>query len=90
MGISALIVGVQNIPGRLVSKYMATQTGGMNYKPERKRDASATEDVRGQVAVATTESQLSLIPVAEPSVSTPDQGNCGQVFFSSTTQNDGA
>ena len=35
MGISALIVGVQNIPRRLVSKYMATQTGGMNYKPER-------------------------------------------------------
>ena len=35
MGISALIVGVQNIPGRLVSKYMATQNGGMNYKPER-------------------------------------------------------
>ena len=40
--------------------------------------------------MATTESQLSLIPVAEPSVSTPDQGNCGQVFCSSTTQNDGA
>ena len=36
MGISALIVGVQNIPGRLVSKYMATQTGGTNYKLERK------------------------------------------------------
>ena len=35
MGISALIVGVQNIPRKLVSKYMATQTGGMNYKPER-------------------------------------------------------
>ena len=33
MGISALIVGVQNSPGRLVSKYMATQTGGTNYKP---------------------------------------------------------
>ena len=40
--------------------------------------------------MATAESQLSLIPVAEPSVSTPDQGNCGQVFWSSTTQNDGA
>ena len=40
--------------------------------------------------MATAESQLSLIPVAEPSVSTPDQGNCGQVFCSSTTQNDGA
>ena len=40
--------------------------------------------------MATTESQLSLIPVAEPSVSTPDQGNCGQVFCSSTTHNDGA
>ena len=26
--------------------------------------------------------------MAEPSVSTPDQGNCGQVFCSSTTQND--
>ena len=35
MGISALIVGVQNISERLVSKYMATQTGGMHYKPER-------------------------------------------------------
>ena len=56
----------------------------------KKRDASATEDVRGRVAVATAESQLSLIPVEEPSVSTPDQGNCGQVFCSSTTQNDGA
>ena len=56
----------------------------------KKRDASATEDVRGRVAVATAESQLSLIPVAEPSVSTPDQGNCGQGFCNSTTQNDGA
>ena len=56
----------------------------------KKRDASATEDVRGRVAVATAESALSLIPVAEPSVSTPDQGNCGQVFCSSTTHNDGA
>ena len=40
--------------------------------------------------MSTTESQLSLIPVAEPFVSTPDQGNCGQVFCSSTTHNDGA
>ena len=40
--------------------------------------------------MATAESQLSLISVAEPSVSTLDQGNCGQVFCSSTTQNDGA
>ena len=56
----------------------------------KKRDAYATEDVRGRVAVATAESQLSLIPVAEPSVSTLDQGNCGQVFCSSTTQNDGS
>ena len=56
----------------------------------KKRDGPATEDVRGRVAVATTESQLSLIPVVEPSISTPDQGNCGQVFCSSTTHNDGA
>ena len=40
--------------------------------------------------MATTKSQLSLIPVEEPSVSTPDQGNCGQVFCSSITQNDDA
>ena len=40
--------------------------------------------------MARAESQLSHIPVAEPSISTPDQGNCGQVFCSSTTQNDGA
>ena len=40
--------------------------------------------------MATTESQLSLIPVGEPVISTPDQGNCGQVFCSSTTRNDGA
>ena len=56
----------------------------------KKRDASATEDVRGQVVVATTESQLSLILVAEPSLSTLNQGNCGKVFFSSTIQNGGA
>ena len=37
--------------------------------------------------MATTESQLSLILVAEPFVSTPNQGNCGRVFCSSTTQN---
>ena len=36
------------------------------------------------------ESQLSLIPMAEPATSTPNQGNCGQVFCSFTTQNDGA
>ena len=40
--------------------------------------------------MATAESQLSLIPLAESSVSTPDQGNCCQVFCISTTQNDGA
>ena len=51
----------------------------------KKQDAFATEDVRGRVAVAMAESQLSLIPVAEPFVSTPDQGNCGQVVCSSTT-----
>ena len=56
----------------------------------KKRDASTIEDVKGRVAVATTESQLSLIPVVEPSVSTPNQGNCGQVFCSSTTLNDDA
>ena len=59
-------------------------------RARKKRDASATEDVRGRVEGATTESQLSLIPVEEPFVSTLDQGNCGQVFCSSTTQNDGA
>lgn len=47
-------------------------------------------DVPGRAAVATAESQLSLIPVAEPSTSTPHQGNCGQVFGNSTTRNDGA
>ena len=47
----------------------------------KKRDAPATEDVLGRAAMATAESQLSLIPVAEPFTSTPDQGNCGQVFF---------
>ena len=36
------------------------------------------------------ESQLSLILVAELATSTPNQGNCGQVFCSSTIQNDGA
>ena len=36
------------------------------------------------------ESQLSLILVAELATSTPNQGNCGQVFCSFTTQNDGA
>jgi hypothetical protein len=56
----------------------------------KKRDAPATEDVPGRAAVATAGSQLSLIPVAEPSTSTPNQCNCGQVFCSSTTQNDGA
>ncbi|KAJ8622383.1 hypothetical protein MRB53_030912 [Persea americana] len=35
MGISALTVGVQDILGTPVSNYMATQTGGTNYKPER-------------------------------------------------------
>ena len=56
----------------------------------KKRDAPATEDVPGRAAVAAVEPQLSLIPVAEPSILTPDQGNCGQVFCSSTTWNDGA
>ncbi|RVW79177.1 hypothetical protein CK203_051326 [Vitis vinifera] len=28
--------------------------------------------------------------MAEPATSTPNQGNCGQVFCSFTTQNDGA
>lgn len=40
--------------------------------------------------MATVESKLSLIPMAEPSTLIPDQGNCGQVFCSSTTLNDGA
>ncbi|RVW24281.1 hypothetical protein CK203_091011 [Vitis vinifera] len=35
IGISALIVGVQNILGKPVSNCMATQTSGMNYKLER-------------------------------------------------------
>lgn len=35
MGICALTVGVQNIPGTHASNYMATQTGGINYNPER-------------------------------------------------------
>ncbi|RVW82541.1 hypothetical protein CK203_047082 [Vitis vinifera] len=56
----------------------------------KKRDTPTTENVPGIAAVATTESQLSLIPVGEPVISTPDQGNCGQVFCSSTTRNDGA
>lgn len=56
----------------------------------KKRDAPATEDVPGRAAMATTESQLSLIPVAEPFTSTPDQGNCGQVFCSSTTRDNSA
>ncbi|KAJ8625751.1 hypothetical protein MRB53_034281 [Persea americana] len=43
----------------------------------KKRDAPATEDVLGRAAMATAESQLSLIPVAEPFTSTPDQG-CSQ------------
>lgn len=57
---------------------------------QKKRDAPATEDIMGRAAVAAVEPQLSLIPVAKPSTSTPDQGNCGQVFCSSTTRNDGA
>jgi hypothetical protein len=40
--------------------------------------------------VATAGSQLFLILVAEHSTSTPDQGNCGQVFCSSTAWNDDA
>ena len=39
--------------------------------------------------VAMVESQLSLIPMAEPASLTLDQGNCGQVFCNSTTWNDG-
>ena len=37
MGISALIIGVQNILGKPVSNCMATQTGGTNYKLERNK-----------------------------------------------------
>jgi len=43
----------------------------------KNRDAPATEDVPSRAAVAAVEPQLSLIPVAEPSTSTLDQG-CSQ------------
>ncbi|XP_073025411.1 uncharacterized protein [Primulina eburnea] len=43
----------------------------------KKRDALATEDGPSRAAVAMAGSQLSLIPVAETSTSTPDQG-CSQ------------
>ncbi|KAK8951274.1 hypothetical protein KSP39_PZI003194 [Platanthera zijinensis] len=56
----------------------------------KKRDAPATTDFPGRVAVAAAGPHLSLIPEAESSTSNPDQGNCGHVFFNSTTQVDGA
>ena len=40
--------------------------------------------------MVTAESVFSLIPVDALSTSTPDLGNCGQVFCSFTTRNDDA
>ena len=57
---------------------------------QKKQDAHATKDILGRAAVTIVESQLSLIPVVELATSTPNQGNCGQVFCNSTTRNDGA
>lgn len=37
MGISVLTIGVQNILGKLVSNYIATQTSGTTYKPGRNK-----------------------------------------------------
>jgi hypothetical protein len=91
MGTNALIVGVQNIPRTLVSNCMAIQTGGMNYRLERnKMLLHLSAGIPGRAAIATTDSHLSLIPLAESSTSIPDQGNCGYVFFSSRTQHDDA
>ncbi|XP_073123023.1 uncharacterized protein [Henckelia pumila] len=56
----------------------------------KKRDAPAHEDTPGRAAVATAESHLSLIPMATPTASTPDQGNCNLGFCGTTTRNDGA
>jgi hypothetical protein len=88
MGTNALIVGVQNIPRTLVSNCMAIQTGGMNYRPERNKTLLHLQ--ASLVEQATTDSHLSLIPLAESSTSIPDQGNCGYVFSSSSTQHDDA
>ncbi|KAJ8634408.1 hypothetical protein MRB53_027744 [Persea americana] len=83
--------------GGSIEKYYNNLQGGASYpdwwqelQARKKRDAPATEDVLGRAAMATAESPLSLIPVTEPFASTPDQGNCGQVFSNSTTRNDGA
>lgn len=56
----------------------------------KKQNAPASAGVPGRAAIATTDSHLSLIPLAESSTSIPDQGNCGYVFSSSSTQHDNA
>jgi hypothetical protein len=47
----------------------------------KKQNAPAFAGVPGRAAIATTDTHLSLIPLAKSSTSIPDQGNYGYVFF---------
>lgn len=84
MEISALTMKVQNILEIHASRHKATQTSGMSYKLKRKEMWLCDWEGMGYAVMATVESQLSQV-----STSIPNPGNCGRVFCSSTSRNNG-
>ncbi|RVW18873.1 hypothetical protein CK203_103855 [Vitis vinifera] len=87
MGISALIIGVQTYLGNLF-QIAWLPNWWHKLQARKKQDALVAKDVPGRAAMTTTESELSLILMAEPATSTLDQDH--MTFdpndFSNTTQ----